>query len=220
MKKVLIPFAAIALLAACQSAPEADAVQTAEVAEAAEATGAALSIVPEATTVTWVGTKQTGTHTGTFGIKDGKLMLSGTELTGGEFELDITAMQVTDLEGEDKAKLEGHMKSADFFEVEKFPTAKFVITGVAPYDASVMETKLEGATHLISGNLTLKDKTVNITFPAKVSVNNNAVMAEADFNIDRTQWDMNYKGPNNPADWFIKKEVELKLNLKAEGQQL
>ncbi|MCU0334831.1 MAG: YceI family protein, partial [Chitinophagaceae bacterium] len=54
-----------------------------------------------------------------------------------------------------------------------------------------------------------------ISFPAKVQLTGGSLSAEADFNIDRTQWGMNYKGPNNPQDWFIKKEVNLKLNLKA-----
>lgn len=220
MKNFLIPITAVVLLAACQSAPDADTVQTAAAEATAEADGTPYAIDNAATTIKWVGVKQTGAHEGTFGIKNGKLVLSGTDITGGEFEIDVNALQVTDITGEDKANLEGHLKSGDFFDAANYPTAKFSITAVAPYDAAVMPTKLEGATHLISGNLTLKESTVNITFPAKVTIADGAVMAEADFNIDRTQWGLNYKGPNNPADWFIKKEVELQLNIKAQGQQL
>ena len=96
----------------------------------------------------------------------------------------------------------------------KYPTAKFEITKVEPFDSTKEKSLLAGATHLISGNLTLKDSTKNVSFPAKVSVADNTLTAEADFNIDRTEWGMSYKGPNNPADWVIKKEVNLKLNIK------
>ena len=68
---------------------------------------------------------------------------------------------------------------------------------------------------MIQGNLTLKDSTKNISFPAKVTVDANGINAIADLNIDRTLWGMNYKGPNNPQDWFIKKEVHLKINVQA-----
>jgi polyisoprenoid-binding protein YceI len=111
--------------------------------------------------------------------------------------------------------LEGHLKSPDFFDVAKYPTAKFEITKVEPYDSTKQKSLLVGATHLISGNLTLKDSTKNITFPAIVTASADAVTAEANFDIDRTQWGMNYKGPNNPQDWMVQKEVNLKLKLSA-----
>ena len=72
-----------------------------------------------------------------------------------------------------------------------------------------------GATHTIRGNLTLKDRTKNISFPATVAITGNSATATADFNIDRTQWGMNYKGPNNPQDWVINKEVNIKLALSS-----
>jgi polyisoprenoid-binding protein YceI len=102
--------------------------------------------------------------------------------------------------------------------VAKFPTAKFEITGVEPfkYDSLTMkDVVLKDATHTIKGNLTLKDSTKNISFPAKVNISGNKVTAIADFNIDRTLWGMNYKGPNNPQDWVISKQVNLKLNISA-----
>jgi polyisoprenoid-binding protein YceI len=68
---------------------------------------------------------------------------------------------------------------------------------------------------MVSGNLTLRDITKNISFPARVTIGASSLTAKADFNIDRTMWGMNYKGPNNPQDWFISKEVNLKLDLSA-----
>ncbi|WP_153797560.1 YceI family protein [Foetidibacter luteolus] len=203
------------LLAACQSAPKADEAATGEKQDAAAATGATYTVDTTNSVVTWAGTKPTATHTGTFKIKDGSIAVENSNVTGGSFTIDIASLVDTDLTGEFKGKLEGHLKSPDFFDVAKFPTAKFEITKVEAFDSTKAKSLLPGATHLLSGNLTLKDSTKNVTFPAIVSITENALTAQANFNIDRTDWGMNYKGPDNPQDWVIKKEVNLQLNVKA-----
>ena len=113
-----------------------------------------------------------------------------------------------------KEGLEGHLKSPDFFDVAKYPTAKFEITSVEPYVAD-STSKLKDATNIIKGNLTLKDSTKNIAFPARITVDATKATAVADFDIDRTLWGMNYKGPNNPQDWVISKTVNIKLAVSA-----
>lgn len=148
------------------------------------------------------------------------LTVADGNITSGSFNIDIASLQVLDLTGDDKGKLEGHLKSGDFFQADSFPTAKFEITSVAPFDAAAATSKLAGATHTISGNLTLRGQTNNVSFPAIVKVEGNSVTAVADFNIDRTNWGLSYKGPNNPADWFIAKEVNLKLDVKATSEIL
>lgn len=203
------------LFAACQSAPKADEAATAEKKQAAAATGTSYTIDTTSSVVGWAGTKPTATHSGTFKIKDGSVAVENNTLTGGSFTIDIASLVDNDLTGEFKGKLEGHLKSPDFFDVAKFPTAKFELTKVEPFDSTKQKSLLPGATHLLSGNLTLKDSTKNVTFPAIVSITDNALIAQANFNIDRTEWGMNYKGPNNPQDWVIKKEVNLQLNVKA-----
>jgi len=200
---------------ACQSAPKADEAATAEKQEAAVATGATFTIDTTTSIVTWAGTKPTATHTGTFKLKEGSIAVDKNTLTGGSFVIDIASLVDNDLTGEFKGKLEGHLKSPDFFDVAKFPVAKFEITKVEPFDSTKQKSLLPGATHLLSGNLTLKDSTKNVTFPAIINVTENALTAQANFNIDRTDWGMNYKGPDNPQDWVIKKEVNLQLNVKA-----
>jgi polyisoprenoid-binding protein YceI len=216
MKKMLsISMIALLFLAACTSAPDADSAKTNDKQEAAAVSGNTYSVDTTASQVEWVGTKQTGRHNGDFGINEGKLSVENGQLSGGNFVINVASLEVKDLEGEDKAKLEGHLKSPDFFQADKFPTALFEITSVEALDASKTSSTLPGATHLISGNLTLKDSTKNVTFPAIINVSENAVTAQADFNIDRTEWGISYKGPNNPQDWMIKKEVNLKVNLKA-----
>lgn len=173
--------------------------------QVAEAKGVAYT-VDSASTLTWKGSKPTGTHTGTFNLS-GELLVDGPGVTGGTFTIDIASLKNHDLtENDGKSKLEGHLKSPDFFDVARFPIAKFEITSVKPDSAG---------THLVSGNLTLKDSTKNISFPASIVVDENSVAAKAEFSIDRTMWGMNYKGPNNPQDWFIRKDVKIILDLIA-----
>ena len=78
--------------------------------------------------VVWKGYKVTGEHEGTVDLKAGTLTFEGNKLTGGNFVIDMTTIGATDLEGEWKVKLDGHLKSNDFFGVEQHPTATFKIT--------------------------------------------------------------------------------------------
>ncbi len=217
MKKVILPLALTASFFACTNAPEKDKAATGDKQEVKSADGTSYT-ADASSSVTWTGTKVNGTHTGTFKLKDGSLAVKEGTLTGGSFTIDVASLSNTDLAADTsgKAKLEGHLKSPDFFDVAKYPTARFEITGVEAfkYDSTTMkDVIMKDATHTIKGNLTLKDSTKNISFPAKVTISETQVTAMADFNIDRTLWGMSYKGPNNPQDWFIRKEVNLKLNI-------
>jgi polyisoprenoid-binding protein YceI len=218
MKKILLFIATLTAFVACNNAPEADKAKTGE-KEAVASTDGTSFITDSISTVNWIGTKPTGAHNGIFKVKDGSLLVKDNNLTGGSFVIDVNSLNVTDLTAETgKDKLEGHLKSTDFFDVAKYATAKFEITGVEvfKYDSLTMkDVIMKDATHTIKGNLTLLDSTKNISFPAKVTIVDNKVNAVADFNIDRTQWGLNYKGPNNPQDWVISKTVNLKLNISA-----
>lgn len=214
MKQIFTLLAATAILAACNNAPEADKATTTD-QQTASTDSINFTIDTTTSKVNWVGSKPTGKHTGYFLLSNGGFAVNNGTITGGNFTINANSLTVTDLTGEDKGKLEGHLKSADFFNVEKYATARFEVTGVTTYDSTTATVKLAGATHVISGNLTLLDSTKNISFPAKVNLTDAAITAEASFNIDRTQWGLNYKGPNNPQDWFISKEVNLTLNISA-----
>ena len=221
MKQLLFALTAGTLImVSCQSAPDADKAATAEQQEASAAQGENYTIDVAGSTIGWIGTKVGGQHNGTFNLTEGSLIVDGGNITGGSFSIDMASVNVLDLQDDNKPKLEGHLKSADFFAVDSFPTASFAITEVKPFDAATMTSKLEGATHLISGNLTMRGTTKNVTFPAIVTIEGNTVTAQADFNIDRSEWGVNFKGPNNPADWVIAKEVNLKLDVKANGGSL
>lgn len=215
MKQTLFSLTVLALLASCNNAPKADAAEISTEQTAANAGGKGFSVDTTVSKITWLGTKPTGQHHGTIKLSSGSFNVENGTITAGSFILNTAQLTDDDLSEPDKGKLEGHLKSPDFFDVVKFPTAKFEITKVEVYDSAKGISELPGATHFISGNLTLKDSTKNISFPAKVSLTDNGLIAEATFNIDRTAWGLNYKGPNNPQDWFIKKEVNLTLNITA-----
>jgi polyisoprenoid-binding protein YceI len=160
-----------------------------------------------------VGKKPTGQHNGTVDISSGNLFVDENKLTGGSFDIDFTSIKVLDITNpESNAKLTNHLKSDDFFSAEKFPIGKFEITSVTP---------LSGAgdnNYTIGGNLIIKGITNPISFPANVIVSNNSITASADFNIDRTQWDVKTRSGKffeNLGDRLISDEIELKLTIAA-----
>lgn len=215
MKQTLLIASTALILAACNNSPKADEAKTTEKETVAAAEGVTYA-ADSSSSVAWVGTKPTGQHTGTFRLKEGSFTVKDNAITGGSFIIDINSLNNTDMaaDPENKGKLEGHLKSPDFFDAAKFGTAKFEITGVEPFTPD-SNAVMKDATHTIKGNLTLKDSTKNISFPARVTVDANTASAAADFKIDRTLWGMNYKGPNNPQDWVISKDVNIKLALSA-----
>lgn len=220
MKQTVPAFILLLTLAACGGA-STDKAKTDEKQEAAAATGAAYAIDTATTTVQWRATHKGGfaPRFGTIKVIDGTLNVENGTVTGGNFDVNLNTL-VTDpssvTEADKKSSdLDGHLKSPDFFDVAKHPTAKFVITAVTPYDSTKEKSLLAGATNLISGNLTLKDSTLNITFPAQIIVAENDVTANAKFVIDRTAWGINYKTEGSPENWAISKDVEIGFSLKA-----
>ena len=220
MKQTVPAFILLLTLAACGGA-STDKAKTDEKQEAAAATGAAYAIDTATTSVQWRATHKGGfaPRFGTIKVTDGTLNVENGTITGGNFDVNLNTL-VTDpssvTEADKKSSdLDGHLKSPDFFDVSKHPTAKFVITAVTPYDSTKEKSLLAGATNLISGNLTLKDSTLNITFPAQITVGENDVTANAKFVIDRTAWGINYKTEGSPENWAISKDVEIGFSLKA-----
>ena len=161
--------------------------------------------------VEWKGYKVTGEHAGTISVKSGDLTFgSNGNLTGGKIVIDMTSIKCTDLEGEWAGKLEGHLKSADFFGVEKYPTAELVITKVAP--------KGTPGDYKITGNLTIKESTKEVRFYAHLDEEGNDINAKADLKIDRTDFDVRYGSGSffdNLGDKTIYDEFDLTVNLKA-----
>lgn len=160
----------------------------------------------EASTIEWTGKKITGSsHHGTIQLKDGFLKLTEEgQLTGGEFIMDMNTITVTDLSGENKEKLEGHLNNDDFFGVNNHPTAKLVITEA---------TKKSGNVYSVTGDLTIKGKTEPVTFD--MNVNNDTATAQVA--IDRTKFGIRYGSGSffdNLGDNTINNNFTLDVKLK------
>lgn len=207
----LFLFAALA----CQQITEGDKTTSAEKQQSANINGIAYNIDTSTSKITWIGTKVNGRHTGSIRLIQGVVGVSNGKVNGGNFIIDIASLINEDLPAKEKAKIEHHLKSADFFDVENHPTASFEISKTDKFDSTTTTSVLPGATHIISGNLTLKGVTKNVTFPAKIIIDDKNLTVKADFNINRTDWGMNYRGANNPQDWLINKNVNLKLTINA-----
>lgn len=157
-------------------------------------------------TVSWVGKKVTGQHSGTVGIKEGTLVFKGKKLAGGSFTVDMNAINVTDLKaGEGKEKLEGHLKADDFFGTEKFPTATLVFKSLGA-KAKVANT------YAVTADLTIKGITKPVTFDIVVNGNK----ATTAFKVNRTVYGIKYGSGSffdNLGDKSIDDEFELSVNL-------
>nr|WP_297309740.1 YceI family protein [uncultured Flavobacterium sp.] len=223
MKKVsILAFAVGAMLVSCQKST-GDKTTTTTEQEVAAQTGATYTVEKTASTLTWKGY-----HKGGFDPRFGTLQTEGTlsvaddQITGGSFVIDINSLATDEKSvdpattgGKTAADLDGHLKNADFFESDKYPTAKFEITSVVAFDAAKDTSVLEGATNVISGNLTIKDKTVNVTFPAKVTISGEDVNLQSQFTINRQDWGLSYGTEGDPKDWMISQEVDITLDINA-----
>lgn len=190
-KKILMTaLAAITLLgaASCKNDKKSDN-------ETTEAQELAVSSVGDETLVVdlsqsqieWLGSKVGGEHHGTLQLQSGEV--SGNKelqtISSGRFVIDMNTIECLDLTGEMKGMLENHLKSADFFDVEKYPTATFEITSASRIGESDKYT--------ISGNLTMKEATHNVTFEAQFAQVDGGYKAVSDtIRIDRTKWGVNY----------------------------
>lgn len=168
--------------------------------------------------ITWVGTKVTGKHNGTFAVSEGKVSVKNKKVVAGSFTIDIASLKVLNMPDDvETHKLKGHLLSKDFFSVEEFPTAKFTIIEIKPYQAMnnpIDEEKdpeytLANPTHSITGNFELKGITKRITFPAKITIDKAKVEAEAKFNINRTDWGMTYGTNKSLGNKLIKPTVHI-----------
>ena len=161
----------------------------------------------EKSTVKWIGSKIASAHEGTINIQKGVLMIEHGTLIGGQISIDMTSIENTDQEGKWKEKLEGHLKSDEFFDVEKFPLATITIT------KSIKATEYN---YKISADLTIKGITHSITFDAEVNINKVEFVVAANIKIDRTKWDIVYNSGNffkDLGDKLILDEIEFDILL-------
>lgn len=219
MKKSIFSLAVASMLLAvssCQDAPVADLANTSDAVEAnASSTATTMHIDMEKSRIEWIGSKPIGSqHNGTVNMTNGGLLVEDGKLIGGFFILDMKSMTPLDQDEEGNAKLKAHLLSPDFVDAEQFPEGTFEITNIEPLgDVQHLENK--DATHTITGNLTLKGISKSISFPATIQENADQVIADAHFNIIRTDWNINFNSDASIKDKFINKEINIKIHLEA-----
>jgi len=161
--------------------------------------------------INWKGFKPTGEHYGTIMLQDGHFKIKNKEIVAGEFNIDMNSIVNLDMAADDKynAKLVGHLKSDDFFGVQKHPIAIFKITG----------TESKGDKTLIKGDLTIKNKTNPVSFLADIHLKGDKLHFKSEtFKIDRSKWDIKYKSKSffdDLADKFIYDDMELSIDMEA-----
>jgi polyisoprenoid-binding protein YceI len=221
MKKQFLYFAgvaAMAVMAACggNTSKSGDADTAAKAGEGA----GTYTVDVAASNLEWRGWKiiKASEHKGTISIKEGQLSVENGKLVAGSFTIDMNSIKNTDLTDTGyQKKLVGHLMAEDFFNVAKFPTGKFEIVSVA-------EKASEGYTHELSGNLTLRDSTRKISFPANIKVEGNTVTANGKATINRLDWGVNYDSKNlslaeaaqkKVKDGIVNNEMDITISLKA-----
>lgn len=206
MKSTVFTLGLVALIwTGCTQAPQAPQAQTEEAKQATQSTeGKTYSFLGEgeaAPKIIAIGTKVTGRHEIRLPVREATATLTEKCISGGKIILDLTKLEVLDLQGEWKTKLEGHLRSADFFDTEKYPEGVFEVTGCEAGS---------GDTLYLTGNLTLRGVTKSVRFPAVYKYDPNQPVLDASFNINRQEWGISYKGK---ADDLIRDEVNIQVKL-------
>src|SRR6185369_241322 len=202
---LLMVLLAFVLFVACAN-PAADkskavtgeASQMASPASAAQ--GQKYTITPQNSKVEFIGAKVTGQHHASFGDFRGQIDYPGAP-ENGRVSFTIKTDSITT----DTPDLTKHLKTPDFFDVATYPEASFVSTAIKPGGD-------KGASHTVTGNLTLHGVTKAISFPATINVTPDAATVESSFSINRKDFGINYAGA---ADNLFRDDVVLTLHVRA-----
>jgi polyisoprenoid-binding protein YceI len=217
MKKIVLSLLVIATLStiSCKKNAETESKEPIEAASSAEGEKYKANLTESV--VNWAGSKPGGKHMGTINLQDGEITVKDNKVVAGKFTINMNTITVTDLKADEgKEDLEAHLKGTGdkinddhFFNVKKYPTGLFAISRVEE----------ENGKTVVYGNLSLKDVTKAIHFPAKVSVADNTVTIDSDtLVLNRTYWNINYASKSvfdNLKDKFVNDEIEIKVSVKA-----
>ena len=210
---IALIFLSLGLLISCNSKPAGEEATTTKAGKAAAATGKLMTVNTANSTISWTGSKIGGDHMGTLKLSNGTVSVKDGQVTGGSFTIDMNSLKNTDLPAEKQGDLEGHLKNEDFFDIAKYPSSKFEITKITSVTGD------PASSHLVYGNLTLKDVTKQVGFKAKINVSDSAVnVTSAPFTIDRTAFNVKYgsnKFFDNLKDKAINDNIALTLNISA-----
>lgn len=161
--------------------------------------------------IAWTAKKVTGANHGSIDMQIGELWLQKANVVGGRFQVDMASVKNEDLPKAYRPKLEQHLKSSDFFDVEAFPLAYFVITGISHISQGAYN-------YNIVGELTIKGIAQEVSFPAKIKVRGNRLAAFGKLQIDRRKFDIRYGSQSffdNLGDRAIDDYFDLEIKLAA-----
>jgi len=214
-QSIIAAISAVVILASCGG----NAVKTEDAQAAAQSADSARTFTLDSTAskLEWLGKKITGQHNGTVAIKSGELKTEAGKITSGRFTLNMAAIKVVDItDAKSNADLAGHLNSEDFFSTQKFPEGSFELVSAEPIANAAAGTP----NYTIKGNLTLKGISKAISFPSTITINGETLNAQADFDIDRTEWDIRYgsgKFFKDIGDKAINDNFNIKLNIVAKA---
>lgn len=186
------------------------AVSVVAVSQPKEKNAATYKLDPKESTFKWTGAKVTGEHWGYVKFSEGTISTDGKNVTGGVFVVNMETISVedADMNAEYKGKLEGHLKSGDFFAVDKHKTSTLTIKSLS----AIAGAKAGEKNYNVKADLSIKGITKEVNFPAQIIVAKDRIIANAEFNVDRTQYDITYKGA---ADNLIKNDFAVKVRVIA-----
>ena len=167
------------------------------------------SLLIDDSELSWIGTElSTKTHTGTIDFTDGTIVVDSDNTISGNVKINMSTINVTDLQGRSKEMLERHLRSSDFFEVESYSDAKF----------SFISKSFDKLTNQISfvGDLTIKDITNPISFNATLLETSPFLKAKAVLSFDRSKYNVRFRSGNffeNLGDKLILDDIDVNIRL-------
>lgn len=217
IRTIIVASVATLIIIGCDNAPKGDEAKISEKEKAAAPIGQTFTVDTARSYIKFTGHGVGKNHPGIFKLSYGKVAVQQDTVSGGSFIVNIKSIKLEQQDKSVQTKLRPHLLSGDFFDADKFGTASFEITNVLPYnlEKDAEKSLVEGANFMVRGNLKLKDVTKNISFPARIELEGNRLEALSNFDIDRTQWQMNYGNDKTLGDKFISETVNIELHLEA-----
>ncbi|TLV00428.1 YceI family protein [Dyadobacter luticola] len=173
----------------------------------------AFQVDKAASKIEWYGATPDHSHIGSFDVTGGIDLSSEGRVKGGEFTIPVASIVDYDLPDPVRQTLLEDLKSANFFNMVKYPETKFKITKVGAY-GGVDTSYVADANYLLTGDFTMLGQTHSITFPAHIRTVNDSLVTDAKFNLDRTKWGMKmYSDPKQKL--YIYPNVKISLHVKA-----
>ena len=205
--KLILLLGSVFFVSTCQKEKEV-------ITESSQKYGTLYEVNPDQSIIYWIGKTAMTSHNGSIKIKTGHLEIDTYgQIKSGTFNIDMQSINNLDIaDVKDKKDLTDHLKAADFFAVDSFPEADFIITKVQHISDSV-------GNHLITGDLTIRGKVNEINIKANVISSGNTVMVTVpEFTIDRTLWNINYNSSkilDLIKDKLINDEVSISMKILA-----